>query len=222
MSSIDPENKKALYWKLSTKAFNIRPRNIKTSMYLPSKKYIPVFRLAPQVGLEPTTLRLTAECSAIELLRNICFLRTGLLYCAFTLLSTPKWLFFKISPSNKLEIENFTGYSPDAVLQDFYVTLFLANLAGALQYDLREEIEAAHSKPENKYTYKMNVSMTISELKRTVVEMLAATSLIRRERLFRQMTKRLMKAVVPIRPNRSFPRERRHKSARFSQNRKHL
>src|SRR5438270_7143600 len=27
-------------------------------------------RMAPQVGLEPTTLRLTAECSAIELLRN--------------------------------------------------------------------------------------------------------------------------------------------------------
>ena len=27
--------------------------------------------LAPQVGLEPTTTRLTAECSAIELLRNI-------------------------------------------------------------------------------------------------------------------------------------------------------
>lgn len=27
--------------------------------------------LAPEVGLEPTTLRLTAECSAIELLRNV-------------------------------------------------------------------------------------------------------------------------------------------------------
>jgi hypothetical protein len=27
--------------------------------------------LAPQVGLEPTTLRLTAECSAIELLRSV-------------------------------------------------------------------------------------------------------------------------------------------------------
>jgi hypothetical protein len=26
--------------------------------------------LAPQVGFEPTTLRLTAECSTIELLRN--------------------------------------------------------------------------------------------------------------------------------------------------------
>lgn len=27
--------------------------------------------MAPRVGLEPTTLRLTAECSAIELPRNI-------------------------------------------------------------------------------------------------------------------------------------------------------
>ena len=44
---------------------------------------------------------------------------------------------------NKLEIENFTGYSPDAILQDFYATMFLADLAGVLEYDLREEIEAA-------------------------------------------------------------------------------
>ena len=29
------------------------------------------FRMAPQVGLEPTTLRLTAGCSAIELLRSV-------------------------------------------------------------------------------------------------------------------------------------------------------
>jgi hypothetical protein len=27
--------------------------------------------MAPQVGLEPTTVRLTAECSTTELLRNI-------------------------------------------------------------------------------------------------------------------------------------------------------
>ena len=35
---------------------------METSKYLIS--------LAPQVGLEPTTLRLTAECSTIELLRS--------------------------------------------------------------------------------------------------------------------------------------------------------
>ena len=40
-----------------------------------TKKHVIVkitgFSVAPQVGLEPTTLRLTAECSAIELLRNM-------------------------------------------------------------------------------------------------------------------------------------------------------
>ena len=30
-----------------------------------------LINLAPEVGLEPTTLRLTAECSAIELLRSV-------------------------------------------------------------------------------------------------------------------------------------------------------
>jgi hypothetical protein len=34
-----------------------------------------LIKLAPEVGLEPTTLRLTAECSAIELLRSV--LRRG-------------------------------------------------------------------------------------------------------------------------------------------------
>jgi hypothetical protein len=31
----------------------------------------PLILLAPQVGFEPTTLRLTAECSTVELLRSI-------------------------------------------------------------------------------------------------------------------------------------------------------
>ena len=121
---------------------------------------------------------------------------------------------------NKLEIENFTGYSPDAILQDFYASLFLANLAGALEFDLHEEIEAAHSDPKNKYEYRMNLNMTISELKRVVIEMLISKSNLKRLRLFGRMKSRLMKAVVPVRPNRNFPHEKRHKSAKFSQNTK--
>ena len=121
---------------------------------------------------------------------------------------------------NKLEIENFTGYSPKAILQDFYATMFLANLAGVLEYDLHEEIEAAHSKPENRYAYKMNIAMTISELKRTVVEMLSTPSRLKRERLYAQMIYRLTKAVVPVRPNRSEKREKKHKSMKYPNNSK--
>ena len=123
---------------------------------------------------------------------------------------------------NKLEIENFTGYSPNAILQDFYATMFLGNLAGVLEYDLHEEIEEVHAKPENKYAYQMNITMTISELKRTVIEMLATPSIIKRERLFREIRKRLMNAVVPVRPNRSETREKRHKSNKYPQNLKRI
>ena len=35
------------------------------------EQWVRIILLAPQVGLEPTTTRLTAECSAIELLRNM-------------------------------------------------------------------------------------------------------------------------------------------------------
>ena len=123
---------------------------------------------------------------------------------------------------NKLEIENFTGYSPKAILQDFYATMFLANLAGVLEYDLHEEIEAAHNKPENRYAYKMNIAMTISELKRTVVEMLATSSKLKRDSLYMDMTIRLAKAVVPERPNRSSKRAKKHKSMKYSNNSKRI
>lgn len=123
---------------------------------------------------------------------------------------------------NKLEIENFTGYSPIAVLQDFYATMFLANLAGVLEYDLHEEIEAAHAKPENRYAYRMNLAMTISETKRTVVEMLSTSSKLKRERLYAQMTLRLTKAVVPVRPNRYTERIKKHKSMKYPNNMKRI
>ena len=119
---------------------------------------------------------------------------------------------------NKLEIENFTGYTPDAILQDFYATMFLANLAGVLEFDLHEAIEAAHNSPEHKYQYKMNKNRTISELKRTVIEMIATRSKIKRMKLFLEVKSRLYNAVVPVRPNRASPRTKRHRTAKFSQN----
>ena len=121
---------------------------------------------------------------------------------------------------NKLEIENFTGYSPDAILQDFYATMFLANLAGVLEFDLHEEIEAAHNSPEHKYQYKLNKNRTISELKRTVIEMIATKSKVKRMELFLEIKNRLFNAVVPVRPDRAAPRTKRHKTSKFSQNTK--
>lgn len=123
---------------------------------------------------------------------------------------------------NKLEVECFTGYSPKAILQDFYSVMFLGNLVGVLEYDLHEEIEAAHRKPENLYAYKMNIAMTISELKRNVVEMLATSSRIKRNMLLMRITSHLKKAVLPERKNRSAKRVKKHKAMKYPNNSKRL
>ena len=66
--------------------------------------YIMLF-LAPQVGFEPTTLRLTAACSTAELLRNI----NG--YC--------------IILSNQKKIVNNFLHIFQKILTTFYVNLFI-------------------------------------------------------------------------------------------------
>lgn len=123
---------------------------------------------------------------------------------------------------NKLEIENFSGYTPDAILQDYYATLFLSNLTSVLKYDIHEEIEQDHNSPENKYQYQINVRQTIIELRHKVVEMLSAKNKVKRAFLLQQIANRLSKAVVPVRPNRSEPRIQRHRSQKYPQNKKHI
>ncbi len=121
---------------------------------------------------------------------------------------------------NKLEVENFTGVLPEAILQDFYASLLLGNLACVLELDLHDEVEAAHSKPENKYKYRINTNMVISELKRVFIEILITKSQVRKARLFYIMKNRLMTAVVPERPGRKYPRKKRHTASKYPQNMK--
>ena len=120
----------------------------------------------------------------------------------------------------KMQIENFTGTTPIAVCQDFFATLYLANLAGIMALDCRDEIEAAHNTPENRYTYRLNVNLTIAALRQSVVEMLMLSTNKRRSRMLEYIGNRLMSAVVPVRNGRSNPRKVSHTLNKHPQNRK--
>lgn len=120
----------------------------------------------------------------------------------------------------KLQIENFTGNTPIAVRQDFFATLYLANLAGVIAIDYRDEIEAIHNTPENSREYRMNVNLTISQLKQNVIAMLLYDSALERAMHLNRIAHRLKSAVVPSRPGRSSPRKKQHALSKFPQNRK--
>lgn len=66
--------------------------------------------MAPQVGLEPTTVRLTAECSTTELLRNNISLRKHLLLILMNL-STRHLILIKntLYSNDLLQIQNWSG-----------------------------------------------------------------------------------------------------------------
>lgn len=123
---------------------------------------------------------------------------------------------------NKLEIENFSGNTGIAILQDFYATMFLNNLSSIMMFEYADEIERKYNTKELKYKYKANVSMTISMVKDEFIKMLMLNSDRKKVKLFNQICNRLVDCVVPIRDGRSYPRSKSHHSTKFHNNRKHL
>lgn len=121
---------------------------------------------------------------------------------------------------NKMQIENFTGSTPVAVCQDYYATLYLANLASAIVLDNHEEIEAIHNTPENKNIYKMNLNQTIGALKTNVVELLLCKSPAKANRILNRIVKRLSKCVLAVKPGRSIERKVRHAHSKHPMNQK--
>ncbi len=113
---------------------------------------------------------------------------------------------------NKLEIENFSGTNNIAILQDFYATMFLNNLAATMAYEYSDEIDNKYNTKDLKYKYKTNISMTISILKINLIEMISTDSSKKRNNLFSRIISQLMNCVVPIRPGRSLPRSLSHPS----------
>ena len=123
---------------------------------------------------------------------------------------------------NKLEIENFAGNSEIAVLQEFYATMFLSNIASMMALDCTEEIEELNKDKDLKYQYKANLSTTIAVMRMRLIDMLTIKSEKKRERILNNIYNQLLISVTPIRPNRSQTRTVKHKSQKFPQNQRPL
>ena len=119
---------------------------------------------------------------------------------------------------NKLELENFSGTSPLAIKQDFYATMFLRNMASMMIYENKDDIDRLHNTGKNKYNYKANVNTVVSILKDDVIKMVCTNSSIKRGMLIKKIYKEISKSVVPVRPDRSLKRKKKHLSYKFPQN----
>ena len=112
-----------------------------------------------------------------------------------------------------LQIENFSGTSQLIVEQDFFATMFLKNMAAFAKIDSDELVEQNHD-PVNLYNYKTNENQLIGILKDKLVIALLDPRPRAQSRKVNAIIARAARYSIPIRPDRSFPHERKH-SKRF-------
>ena len=100
---------------------------------------------------------------------------------------------------NKLKIEEFSGYSNQSILQDFYATLLVSNIQSLIVGELNEELQ--EKKDKKKYIYKVNTSLSYGFLKDRIIGLLFSNSDMNKAI---EELKILFKAhLIPIRPQRS-------------------
>ena len=103
---------------------------------------------------------------------------------------------------SRLNIENFSGLSPEAILQDIYAKTLTKNLA-SLTIIEAEKIDTKREISKRKYRSKINVMQTLCQLKDNIVRFIFHKHY---PELSRQLIEKVSTLLVPIRPNRKCER----------------
>jgi len=107
---------------------------------------------------------------------------------------------------NKLEIEHFSGLTDNAIRQEFYATMLMANYAACVAREAQEEADKQREAKENKYDYNININHEIGTLRDDFIEIILEDNPEKRAVRFQNIMDLIVRAVVPVRPERSNPR----------------
>lgn len=104
---------------------------------------------------------------------------------------------------HRFQLENFNGINEVAVKQDFYATMFLANMTALAKMQSDEEINNRNEGKELEHAYKTNVNIMIGELKDELILIMIEKSERKRKRKYNELMKEISRNVIPIRENRN-------------------
>jgi hypothetical protein len=107
-----------------------------------------------------------------------------------------------------MQMENFTGKSVLSVKQDFYATLYLANMTAFAKMRANGSITEARKDKGLKYEYKANTNLAIGILKDRLIMVMLEEKKKRQAKMLNAIFKAIARNVVPIRPGRQFPRKK--------------
>jgi hypothetical protein len=139
-----------------------------------------------------------------------------------------KGLYFKRWPietkydelKNKLEIENFSGRTVNAIKQDFFITMYMTNVAAVACREAQIDVDKARDGKHNKYSYHVNRNHAIGTLKDHFILAVLDSNRWRRGYKVERILFLLAQHVAPTRPERSIPRNPAPRIAKFRHNKK--
>jgi len=124
---------------------------------------------------------------------------------------------------NVIEIENFSGKTPETIRQDYFARVLSSNLSSLLIEEAQEEVDNETMKSDDRRyeRYKVNRSVATGILKDEVIEMLFATKDQLRKK-HSMLLSTIKKHIIPEVPGRSFIRKERTPNKSFLKRRKAL
>jgi len=112
---------------------------------------------------------------------------------------------------NKAQMEIVSGHSVKAILQDFYATIFTANLHSLMVNECEQQLEPVNEK--RKYDYAVNKNVTLGLLKGRIVMLFL---LEQPGQILEELNSLFIKHLEPVRPGRKNKRNfKRHKKGKY-------
>ncbi len=111
----------------------------------------------------------------------------------------------------RLELGNFSGKTVEAIYQDFYAKLFMANLTSIIAFDANTEIE--DKMVSCKYSYKINWNNAVQNMKESGSLLFIRDNYIT---ILVELHKLFQVNPVSIRPDRTFERNMSRRKHHFS------
>jgi hypothetical protein len=121
---------------------------------------------------------------------------------------------------NKLQVENFSGRTIKAIMQDFYVSMILSNAIAIARWEAQPVVDEQREGKDNKFDYHVNANHAIGVFKNRFIRAMLEEKPRKRAKEVKRILFLLTKNPAPSRPDRSIPRNKSPRKAKFRHNRK--
>jgi hypothetical protein len=152
-------------------------------------------------------IRVELSSGTIEVLMTNLWEEEGYKTAEFKMLYSMRWgvesnIGFQ---KNILQLESLSGLTPTSVMQDFYATVFVSNLHFLLIKQAQETLD--NEMTDTKYPMQVNNNKAFGKIKENIIPLFISEN---PSEILKTLFNYFIRAPLPIRKNRSFPRIRKN------------